>query len=276
MGRVLEAPGTVALSWSWGPMTKRLEFRSNTAASGKLGLGPACLVLAASLAASGMAVADTVRDCEQIDSAPLVVRACSALMAEASLDPMAKGRVFTMRGIAWLKEEEPAAAISDFTRAINLDAGNINAIKGRAKAYTLLGNHDLAAADWASIIGKKPNDEEAYRNKAAAHLAAGRSGQALADYSKAIEIDPKSVEAYIGRAGVYEHLNEREKSMGEFSAALQIDPAYIPTYLARAEAAERWGDHKLAIDSYVTLLKYNGVFWQARKALQRLGVSNQP
>ena len=258
-------------------MTTKSELASNATAPRMTRLGLPGLVLTACLAAAGTAaIADTKRDCEQIDSAPLVVRACSALMAEAKLDPMAKGRVFTMRGVAWLKEEEPAAAVSDFTRAINLDAGNINAIKGRARAYTLLGSHDLAAADWASIIGKKPNDEEAYRYRAAAHLAAGKSGQAMADFTMAIEIDPKSVEAYIGRAGVYEHLNEREKSMGEFSAALQIDPAYVPTYIARAEAAERWGDNKLAIDSYVTLLKYNGVFWQARKALQRLGVSNQP
>lgn len=44
-------------------------------------------------------------------------------------------RIFTMRGYAWLREEEPIAAISDFPRAIDIDPDNVSALKGRARSY---------------------------------------------------------------------------------------------------------------------------------------------
>ena len=84
------------------------------------------------------------------------------------------------------------------------------------------------------------------------------------------------MEAYIGRASVYERLENRNQALSEFATALAINPGYIPAYWAKAQMAERWGDSKLAIESYTTLLNYNGVYWHARKALQRLGINHQP
>ena len=36
--------------------------------------------------------------------------------------------------------------------------------------------------------------------------------------------------------------------------------------------ADRWGEKQLAIDNYITVLKINGHFANARKHLERLGV----
>ena len=226
--------------------------------------------------ASIAAIAGTIDDCNQDNSAPLVVQACSALIADAKTDPSERGRIYMLRGVAWMKEEEPAAAVSDFTRAINVDASNAGAIRGRAQAYAMLGKHELAVADWSRLVDIAPNQEEYYRNRGAANLAAGKSEAAMADYTRALEIDPKSLEAYIGRASVYERLENRKQVLSEFATALAINPGYIPAYWAKAQMAERWGDSKLAIESYTTLLNYNGVYWHARKALQRLGINHQP
>ncbi|MEQ1717000.1 MAG: hypothetical protein ABL907_13610 [Hyphomicrobium sp.] len=45
---------------------------------------------------------------------------------------------------------------------------------------------------------------------------------------------------------------------------------------ARAEMAEAWGEHQLAIESYVKVLKINGVYEDARRRLQRLEVVTPP
>ena len=226
--------------------------------------------------AVGPVVADTMRECEQDDVAQFALRACSQLLNGTELDLTERGRIYTLRGIAWMTEDDPAAAEMDFSRAIEIDPANIRAIRTRAKAHTLLGNHDLAAADWGRLIELKPGTEEFYRHRGAAYLGTGKTDAAFADYDKALAINPKSMEAHIGKALVYDHLGDRDKTLEEFATAIEIDPAYIPTYWEKGQAYERWGDERRAIETYSTLLKYNGVYSHARKRLQKLGVMTPP
>ncbi|MGL4396482.1 MAG: tetratricopeptide repeat protein [Hyphomicrobium sp.] len=215
-------------------------------------------------------------NCEQDNMASLALRACSALIASPDVPAETRGRIYAMRAAAWLREEEPAAAIADFTRAIDLDPNNITALRGRARAHTVLTQHAEAARDWSLIIALQSDKEEFYLERGASYLAAGKTAEAMADYTTATTIDPKSRKAYVGRAKVYDALDEREKAMKEFERALAIDPESFETYLAKAEVADRWGDTKLAIENYSLVLKYNGVYWHARLALRRLGVATPP
>lgn len=222
------------------------------------------------------AAGDTLRDCEQDDIASTALRACTQLLAKPDLAGRERGRIYTLRGVAWMTEDDPAAAVADFSKAIEIDPANIRALRTRAKAHSLLGNHELAAADWSRLIELKPDAEEFYRHRGAAHLSAGKTDAAFADYDKAIVLNPKNMEAHIGRALVYDFLGDRGKSVEEFNKAIAIDPTYIPSYWEKGQAAERWGDDKLAIETYSTLLKYNGVYSHARKRLEKLGVITPP
>lgn len=217
-----------------------------------------------------------VEKCEQDDNSPMAIRACSGLIAGNQIDAALRARIYLRRANAWLVEEEPAAAVSDFSRAIAFDANNAAALAGRAKAHGVLGEHDLAAADWSRVAELIPTDEAAYLGRAAAQLARGRTSDALADYSQAIDLNPKNRDAYLGRASVYDALNDHDNALAEFAAALKVDPAYVPAHLARAQAAERWGKVKLAIESYSDVLRYNGVHITARNALFRLGTTYPP
>ena len=234
------------------------------------------LVLACLLSPASGAESFDITACEKDNLAVDTLRTCLGLAAAPGLTPKARAGIYMMRGVSWLNEYEPAAAVSDFSRAVTLDPANLAALKGRASAYTLLGAHDLAANDWSLILKVMPDTEESYRKRGASFLAAGKTDEAIADYAKALEINPKSVEAYIGRAGVYDKLNQRDKALKEFDLAVNIDPNYFPVYVARAEAAVRWGETKLAIESYKKVLKLNSDDWHARKALQRLGVEQTP
>ena len=229
------------------------------------GAGVSCVSLA-------MAQNATSLQCFRDDMRSADVRACAAMANAPGINANERSTVFAARGTAWLKEEEPAAAVADFTRALEFDPANVTAIAGRAKAYTLLLRHDLAAADWSHVISNNPDQPVNYRQRGASYLSGGRALEALEDFNKAIELSPREPEIYVERAGVYDRLNQRDKALKEFETAIGLDSSSWTIYLARAEAADRWGDRAMAIESYRLVIKHNGQYWNAYKALHRLGV----
>ena len=238
-------------------------------------LGAACSVAAAivlQLAVPAWSQEPDVAACEDGEIATNVIRACSTLIALPQADEKVRGHFLTIRGNAWMKEQEADAAITDYSQAIKIEPKNDVAIEGRARAQTFEGHHDLAAADWGSLIGLHPERHDFYLHRGTSLVAAKKPGEALADFSKTIELEPKSAAAYVGRAKAYDQQNDREKALGEFNLALKVDPNYIPAYIAKAEAAERWGDVPMAVESLATALRLNGMNLRVRQELQRLGV----
>lgn len=210
--------------------------------------------------------------CDRDDLPLEQLKVCAGEIYKPGLSASDRARIYTLRGVAWMREEEPAAAVSDFTRAIDADPGNIAALKGRARANLSIKKYDDAAADWTRIIALRPDSEESYRERAEALRNTGKKEAALADFEKAIAIDPAKPESYIGRAVLFGELKRRDEAIREFDRAISVAPGNPHTYMARGAAAESWGETKLAIDSYRMVLKYpNDVSWYAIRALQRLG-----
>lgn len=218
----------------------------------------------------------TLADCEQTDSAPRVVRACTLILNGQKLEPAERMRILNLRGVGWSKEEEFQAAVEDFTTALEIEASNVAALEGRAKARTKLGEHKKAAEDWSELIDLQPRNDRYYRLRGNERLAAGQHQEAFTDFDKSLEINPAAVDAYIGRAHVYHALKDRHLADTEFKKGIEVNANYLPLHWARAEFAEAWGEEKLAIESYVTVLRINGVYEDARRRLQRLGVSTPP
>lgn len=210
-------------------------------------------------------------DCEKDELPYNAAQECDRAISAQNKTPLELGRAFTLRGYAWMREGEPAGALSDFRRAIDLDAGNISALKGHARANTALKRYDDAISDWTRIISLRPNAEENYRERAIAYLESGKAKEAFADYDKAIEIKTKNPEGYIGRAQIYLRMQMREAALNEFDKAAAADPTYPNTYFQKAKAAESWGDAELAIANYALVVRYNGDVWYAARAMKRLG-----
>ena len=240
--------------------------------------GRAAAIAAMFLISSQLARAQdqALDDCEKAEIAADAVRACTALLGKPGLDAAQRGQVLVFRGNGWLKEEEPAAAIDDFAAAIEINPKNIEAITGRALAHAILGEHEQAAKDWDIAIASAPSEESGYYHRGVSYVAAGKANEAIADFNKVTEINPKNIEAFIGRAKAYDKLNDHEKALQELAAGIAIDKDYLPIHIARAEIADRWGETKLAVDSYLTALRLNGMNLKARQALQRLGVFTPP
>jgi len=239
---------------------------------------PATLLLLAHASAS-LSIAGALEDCEQADHAWLALRLCSQLIDGGDAKDPDRARALTRRGFAWLIEEEPIQAAADFSRALEIDTGNLRAYEGRARARTIEDKHDLAAADWTAAIEKSrdANEIEKYRlERGASLIAAGRLPEALADYDQVLASKPDSIEGIIGRANVFAAQGAKAWALSEYDRAKARDPKNFAPYLAQAEAAERWGDTKMAIENYSAALSMKTTVWTARKALKRLGIDTPP
>lgn len=244
-----------------------------------LSIAAACAAAATlpALAEQGIAQTYEAKDCEQEDSNVTALRACTAVLDAGNLDVATQAKYRVRRGYAWLADDDGAdGALEDFNAALKLSPGDVKALKGRAKANTLLGAHDKAVNDWSAILASNlaaKEAEAAYMARGASHLAAGKHDAALADYAKAIELNPKSETAHIARAGVYAALKDRNNALKEYDLARAINGGSYEFYLSRAQMAESWGETQSAIDNYAAALKIDPRrAWDARKSLKRLGI----
>lgn len=235
------------------------------------------LIVAASPASGQEQKAEPgLQDCAQDDIASFAIRACTALISSAKYSAEDRAKIFTWRGKAWMTEDDPAAAAADYTSALKIDPLNFIALKDRALAYTKLGEHSKAVEDWSRLIANEPKNDQYYLDRGTSRLAAGQNDDALADFDKSLEINPPGVDAYIGRAAVFDSLGDQAQARKEFERAIAVKPDYLPIYWERAVMAERWGEQKSAIKDYEMVLKINGVYSHARKALRRLGIEHPP
>ena len=228
------------------------------------------------IAGPATAQSSEMADCEQDDSSPRAVRACSVVLNNQKLDAATLAKVHNLRGRAWIMEEDFQAAIDDYSTTLKLAPGNVVALAGRAKANTLQGLHKAAAADWSSLIALEPKNDAYHRDRGFSQLAAGQANEAMTDFDTSLSLNPQGVDAYIGRASVYDSLKQREQALKEFERGIAVKPDYLPLFWERAQMAERWGERPLAIKSYEAVLKINAIYAHARKALVRLGVDTPP
>ncbi len=219
--------------------------------------------------------ATTLRDCEQTDSAPLVVRACTALL-NTKLEPAERVRLLFLRATGWMKEDEFQAAADDYTAILDIEKDSVKALEGRGKANQKGAHYIDAAADWTRLIAIDSGNEAYFRQRGEANLGAREYQQALDDFETSITLKRDAMQSYIGRAKVYSAMGDIEQSKREFERGIAVNDRYIPLFWTRGEMAYEWGDKDLAIASYRRVLALNGVYEDARRRLQRLGIMHPP
>jgi tetratricopeptide (TPR) repeat protein len=191
------------------------------------------------------------------------------------LDPEYQG-AYAERG--WLYYHQFGdldAALSDFTRSIELKPEEAWIYDERALVNKDLGNTLAALADWANCLAFDPDFHSCYGNRANyareqgdserafedinnaialepniagyydlrgdLNREAGADHEAIADYSKSIELDPNFAHSYFWRGGIYLHrLNDLEKALADFNQAINLDPTPW-LYMFRATVFARSG-----------------------------------
>lgn len=176
--------------------------------------------------------------------------------------PTSEAEFYNDRGVIYRRNDFYDKAISNFTRAIDMNPQYAEAYKNRGFAYGLKEKHDEAISDLDKAIELSPQYAEALRLRGRNYADKGLYDKAISDYSRAIELNPRFAIAYINRGAAYANKGQHEKVVYDLSKAIEVNPRYAIAYYHRAIA-------------HIFLKNYDSS-WDDIKKAQALGCQIDP
>ena len=88
------------------------------------------------------------------------------------------------------------------------------------------GQWEEAVSDFSKAIELDPKYARAWQQRGYAHNQLQRWKNAISDFSKGIDLDPKNAWARVSRGNAYARLQQWENAIGDFSKAMDLDPKY--------------------------------------------------
>ena len=132
--------------------------------------------------------------------------------------------------------EEAKEYIKLYTASLTLNSKIVEDYIKRGNAYSYIGEHDKAIADYSEAIKLKPNYAKAYYNRGNAYCDKVDFDRAIRDYDRAIELDPNHVMAYDNRGITYSRKGEFNLGIRDFDMAIELNPNVADIYCNRGEA----------------------------------------
>jgi len=168
---------------------------------------------------------------------------------------------FYKQGCKKMKDQDFRGAISDFSKAIELDTNHLSAYNNRAvskdesgekmgaildldKTIELFSKNETSPSRLAMLYGYRAflkNDTKNYQG-------------ALADYSKALEMDPKG-EYYNYRGLIKTQTDDNKGAINDFTKAIELEPKNGSFYHSRGDAKYVLGDIAAACIDYKEAFK---------------------
>ena len=118
------------------------------------------------------------------------------------------------------------SAISDYTKAIELNENNAIAYRNRGTAYANVKDYRNAVEDFSKVIEFNPNNSSAYIGRGAAYIYLREYNRAVVDLNRAINLDPNSAIAYYNRGICYKALKNNTQAREDFSRSRNL--GYTP------------------------------------------------
>lgn len=144
--------------------------------------------------------ADPVTTCAMPEPSPVSLSACTALIDRNDGEPGSLAWALNNRGLAHAAGGAYLAALSDFSRAIQIAPDFAPAHSNRGNAHAALGDMQAALADHETAIRLAPDYVSAHHNRAVDLEEMGRYREALDAYRKVIALDPSHPGSHVGLA----------------------------------------------------------------------------
>ena len=133
--------------------------------------------------------------------------------------------VYYNQGNDYYELGQHTQAISDYTKAIELDPNYAMAYTNRGNAYRRLGQYTKAVLDYTKAIELDPKDADAYHNRGIAYIKLGQPTQAISDLNRALQLDPEDAETYYMRGLTYALLEKYKEAKKDLLTSVKLDPA---------------------------------------------------
>lgn len=139
-------------------------------------------------------------------------------------------------------------------KAIDLDGLFLTAWKWRGIVQAEQKRYLAALSDFSKAIELAPTMPELYVRRARSFEKIGQLDKAMADLRFASDLSPKDKQTWLYLGDVFMKVNEYDKAIGYYQKALDLDPQYAEAHAQRAEAAAKKGDASQAEQGFAQAL----------------------
>jgi tetratricopeptide (TPR) repeat protein len=156
---------------------------------------------------------------------------------------------YLCRASAWMGLHDYVSAVSDSSKAIDLDPSTGDAYGIRAMARIELGKIKESLGDFDKFVTLQPKNVTAYNNRACAYQCLGEQSKAIDDCNKAFSFNPTGKTAstvYVTRGYSYGKLGNTKAQMSDYDAATACSPPSPSSFYYRARAYELQDKKELA------------------------------
>ena len=150
--------------------------------------------------------------------------AALALLEAASRDHPKSVAAWVALGWQLVSMAKPTEGISALDKALALDAADLDARAGRARALARGGDTDTALRELRAVCAEQPTSHRAHHELADRLAAARRFHDAATAYGDAIERDPFCPWAHEGKANAWKAARQFERALEEYRLAEAVDP----------------------------------------------------
>ena len=167
-------------------------------------------------------------------------------------------------GLAAGKKGYYSEAIRLFSRGIK--SGTIqreslaSAFNNRGVAYRRKGLFDLAITDYSRAIQLNPEFATAYSNLGLAYAKQTRYELAIANFNQAIRIDPHDADTYLKRGNAYYDKGMFDQAVTDYTRAIELQPDFLIAYYNRSDAYRQKGLFQKALMDYLKVLDLKNDF----------------
>jgi protein O-mannosyl-transferase len=170
------------------------------------------------------------------------------------------GFLYNTRGNAKSDLEDYRGAITDYTKAIELDPKDPTAYNNMGNAKSRLQDFQGAVADYTKAIELDANDADVYNNRGNAKSDMQDYVGAIADYNKAIELNPDDAKVFDNRGIAKSDLQDFQGALTDFSQAIELDPEYTMAWNNRGVVKHQLQDYNGAISDYTGAIRLDSTY----------------
>lgn len=155
---------------------------------------------------------------------------------------------YTLRGTAYALMEKYELAAADYTKYIELaKKPKADDYYLRGLCYSKLGLYDKAIQDYTRAAELEPDNYRAYESLGYNYSLKKDHDRAIPYYEKAIALNPKKAEAYNNLGYTWFQKGNTNKALEYLNKAIEVDPDYAESYRSRAEVNESMGEYHKAL-----------------------------
>ena len=107
------------------------------------------------------------------------------------------------------------------------------ALTNRGQAYHTIGKSDRALTDLTRAIELNANSAAAFSNRSDVYYSKGDYDRAIADATSAIELDPTDAYTFIRRSGAYDGKSDYDHAIADETRAIELEPTVAIFFNAR-------------------------------------------